>query len=86
MVLCQPGTMVMPKSQDTMVCTENITGMMTKAKMVMASFRWRHSASLPRHPSARTRYNFCRQPVLRSRAIARSGISGRYRYSVLPMR
>ncbi len=62
MVLCQPGTMVMPKSHDTMVWTENMTGTMAKAKMVMASFRWCHSASVPRQPRAKMRYNLLRQP------------------------
>ena len=32
----QPGRVAMAKSQDTMVCTENITGMIANAKMFMA--------------------------------------------------
>ena len=58
MLLCQPTFMVMAKSHDTMVCTENMTGMMTKAKMVMPVIRCFHSFSVPRQPRAKMRYNF----------------------------
>ena len=48
----QPGRVAMAKSQDTMVCTENMTGMIAKAKMFMAVCRFFHSPSVPRKPRA----------------------------------
>ena len=42
MELCQPATLVRAKSQATIVWTENMTGMMTKAKMLMPICRLRH--------------------------------------------
>ena len=76
-VLRHIGMTVMAKSHDTIVCTETATGMMMSAMMEMAFSRRTHSRSVPRHPSASTRYIFLRQPVALSRATAMSGIIGR---------
>ena len=53
MVEFQPGRVAMAKSQETMVWTENMTGMIAKAKIFMALRRCVHSPSVPRKPSAR---------------------------------
>jgi hypothetical protein len=49
------GHRVMAKSQETMVCTETATGMMTMAMMCMAISRRCHCRGVPCHPSANTR-------------------------------
>ena len=82
MVDDQPGRVAMAKSHETMVWTENMTGMIANAKMFIALRRCAHSPSVPRKPSARILYKVLRQPVDRSRAIAISGMSGRKRYIV----
>ena len=76
-VLRHIGISVIAKSHDTIVCTDTATGMMMSAMIEMAFSRRIHSRSVPRHPSARMRYNFLRQPVALSRATAMSGIIGR---------
>src|SRR5688572_30638022 len=80
----QPGRIAIAKSQDTMVCTENMTGIIANAKKFMAVVRCRHSPSVPRKPKARILKKALRHPVERSRAIAKSGISGKNKYIVLP--
>ena len=59
-----------------------MTGMIAKAKMFNAVRRCAHSPSVPRKPSARALKKVYLQPVERSRAMARSGMSGRKRYMV----
>ncbi len=39
MLLCHPTWLVIAKSHETMVCTENMTGMIAKAKIVIALCR-----------------------------------------------
>ena len=70
---CQPGTMLMPKSQPTIVCSETKTGMIMTVRMPNSTFSRRHSRSVPRQPSARTVYRNRRQPKVRSRRVAKSG-------------
>ena len=56
MVEFHPGRVAAAKSQDTMVWTVNMTGMMAKAKMFMAVPQVSsHSPSVPRKPSDRIR-------------------------------
>ncbi len=54
MVLFQPGCMVMPKSHDTIVCTETAIGMTTMVKTRMTRCSRFHCCCVPRHPSEST--------------------------------
>ena len=54
MVLCQPGTEVTAKSQDTMECTDTKIGRMMADSNRPATVWIRHCRVVPRNPMAST--------------------------------
>ena len=76
-MLRQPSTWVMPKSQETIVCTLTAMGMTTMVKIRMARCNRCHCCCVPRQPSDRMPYTRRLRPRVRSRAVARSGTRGR---------
>ncbi len=70
------GTSVIAKSHDTMVCTDTASGMITIAITLMPASSERHCCAVPLQPSAARPQKRLRQPVARSRRMARSGSSG----------
>ena len=75
--------MAMAKSQDTMVWTENMTGMIAQANIFIAKLQMGPFALGAAQAQRQGLEQTFRQPVDLSRAIARSGMSGRKRYMVL---
>ena len=75
-MLCQDlMATAMPKSQDTMECTDTNTGRISAESRTPAmiwSFHWR---GLPSQPMASRVYTSLGQPVVRSRSTAKSGTS-----------
>src|SRR5919198_5270389 len=85
-VECQPGRMAMAKSQDTIEWTETKIGRISADSRMPAIVCNRHWRLLPWKPIASRAYSPRRQPLDRSRATARSGISATYTKSVLLVR
>src|SRR6476619_1933688 len=74
MVVCQPGTTDVAKSKDTIVCTDNTSGVLKPARTnASASCRCQCLVE-PLHPKDKTPYmNFLHFNRARSRMVAKSG-------------
>ena len=73
----------MEKSNATIVWTDTAMGIMATAMMPMALSNRCHCFGVPRHPRLNNPYARLRNPVLRSRRSAKSGIIGKNRNNVL---
>src|SRR3989304_1046769 len=75
-VVCQPGTSDIAKSNDTTECTESTSGVENAARKRYARAKWRHSRSLFRQPNeSAERIRFLTGFRSRSRSVAMSGMS-----------
>ena len=54
-VVCQPGTSDVAKSQDTTLCTDRTSGVASPDRCSTVRDQCRHCSEEPRQPSARTR-------------------------------
>ncbi len=55
-VVCQPGTIDVAKSQDTTLCTESTSGVDSPDRCRTVRAQWRHCSPEPRQPSDSARY------------------------------
>src|SRR5438093_8750359 len=81
-VVCQPGTIEVAKSKDTMVCTDNTSGVASPANTSDNDSCRCQCFVLPVQPKAAIPYNNLRNLVLAlSLTVARSGIKPEYQNS-----
>ena len=80
--MCHPGITEVAKSNDTIECTENTSGVARPANTKETSSNLCQSLARPLHPNERIEYTFLRNghifSLTRSRIIAKSGISPTY--------
>src|SRR4030095_4607823 len=74
MVVCQPGTTEVAKSKDTIVCTDNTSGVLKPANTNANASCLCQCFVDPLHPNESTPYiHFLHFNLARSRTVARSG-------------
>src|SRR5687768_4426888 len=79
MVVCQPGITEVAKSNDTIVCTDNTSGVLNPANTSESDSCLCQCLVLPVHPTANTPYiNFLHFSFALSRSVATSGINPEY--------